>query len=121
MKEEEAIEQLRKTAQQCRNHTECWEEEFCSDCYMEVEDTYAIETVLNLIQKQKKEIKKLKELSAWRIGYCQALEKDLFENCSNVVIPKKKIEDKINELRNSSRITGVMRTVAITTLEDLLK
>ena len=33
-----------------------------------------------------------------RIKYCNELEKDLFENCSNYVVSKAKIKEKIEEL-----------------------
>lgn len=42
-----------------------------------------------------KENKEQKEMLVHRIKYTSELEKDLFENCSNYVIPKEKIEEKI--------------------------
>lgn len=56
-KEKEAIEKLKETSKQCHN-SKCWEEEFCPDCYVEVEDILAIDTVLNLIDRLKKEDEK---------------------------------------------------------------
>lgn len=32
------IEILEKLVQQCHNSKECWDNEFCSDCYIEVEE-----------------------------------------------------------------------------------
>lgn len=61
MQIEEAIEKLKETAKQCRNSKECWENEDCCDCYVEVEDIFAIETVLNELEKQQAEIENLKE------------------------------------------------------------
>lgn len=58
MKEKKAIEKLKQTTQQCHNSKECWENESCPDCYVEVEDILAIDTILNLIDKQQKEIEK---------------------------------------------------------------
>ena len=40
----------------------------------------------------------LKQMLKTRIAYTNELEKDLFENASNYVIPKQKIRDKIEEL-----------------------
>ena len=56
MQIEEAIEKLKETAKQCRNSKECWENEDCCDCYVEVEDIFAIETVLNELEKKDKVI-----------------------------------------------------------------
>lgn len=55
-KEKKAIEKLKQTTQQCHNSKECWENESCPDCYVEVEDILAIDTILNLIDKQNKVI-----------------------------------------------------------------
>ena len=52
---------------------------------------------IDLIEKLQKENKELKNSLSWRINYCQELEKDLFENCSNYVIPIQKVKDKISE------------------------
>lgn len=45
-----------------------------------------------------KENKELKSLIAHKNEYIKKLEKDLFENASNYVIPKQKIKGKIEEL-----------------------
>ena len=42
---------------------------------------------------------KFKKALGKRITYCNELEKDLFENGSNYVIPKQKVKDKIEELK----------------------
>lgn len=60
MKLEEAIKQLKQTAQQCHNSKECWDNEFCSDCYMEIEDVFAIETVLQELEHLQEENKELR-------------------------------------------------------------
>lgn len=64
------------------------------------------QTILNLIEKLQKENEELKEDRdkfkknlLKRITYCNELEKDLFENGSNYVIPKEKVKDKIEELQ----------------------
>ena len=59
--------------------------------------------ILNLIEKQQKEIENLKELMAHKNGYTKQLEEDLFENASNYVVSKDKIRDKIEELNKESK------------------
>ena len=54
--EKKAIEKLKETSKQCHNSKECWENEDCCDCYVEIEDILAIDTVVNLIEKQEKVI-----------------------------------------------------------------
>lgn len=46
------------------------------------------------------ENKELKNLIAHKNAYTKMLEKDLFENCSNYVISKQKVKDKIEEYKN---------------------
>ena len=60
----------------------------------------AIKTLLNLFEKQQKEIEELKKGLEKRIKYCNELEKDLFENCSNYVVSKDKIKAKIAILQS---------------------
>lgn len=54
------------------------------------------------LQKENEELKadrdKFKKALAKRITYCNELEKDLFENCSNYIVSKQKIKDKIEEI-----------------------
>lgn len=57
---------------------------------------------LNLIETQQNEIEELKENMRKRIIYCNELEKDLFENCSNYVVSKAKIREKI-EIRKEEK------------------
>nr|DAY61370.1 MAG TPA: hypothetical protein [Caudoviricetes sp.] len=40
---------------------------------------------------------------AHKNGYTEALEKDLFENCSNYVVPKSKIKEKIEKLNRQDK------------------
>lgn len=53
------------------------------------------------LQKENEELKedrdKFKKALGKRITYCNELEKDLFENGSNYVIPKQIVKDKIEE------------------------
>ena len=50
------------------------------------------------IVKLQKENDELKRLMAHKNRYTKLLEDDLFENCSNYVIPIQKIKDKIKEI-----------------------
>lgn len=59
----------------------------------------AIKNILNELARLQKENEELKNRLYWRISYCQELEKDLFENCSNYVIPKQIVKDKIEEIQ----------------------
>lgn len=59
--------------------------------------------LIEKLQKENEELKedrdKFKKALGRRITYCNELEKDLFENGSNYVIPKQKVKDKIEELK----------------------
>ena len=65
---------------------------------------YAMQHILSdykRVLKENKELQedrnKFKKALGKRITYCNELEKDLFENGSNYVIPKQKVKDKIEE------------------------
>lgn len=51
-------------------------------------------------EELKEDRDKFKKALGKRITYCNELEKDLFENCSNYVIPIQKVKDKIEEYKN---------------------
>lgn len=53
-----------------------------------------------IIEKLQKENEELKRLMAHKNGYTKLLEEDLFENCSNYVIPIQTIKGKIWKLFN---------------------
>ena len=53
---------------------------------------------INLVDSLQKENEELKDLMAHKNAYTKKIEKDLFENCSNYVISKQKVKDKIEEL-----------------------
>ena len=57
--------------------------------------------VIEKLQKENEELKedrdKFKKALGKRIIYCNELEKDLFENCSNYVIPVQTVKDKIEK------------------------
>lgn len=68
----------------------------------------AIEHILSeykRVLKENEELKedrdKFKKALGKRITYCNELEKDLFENSSNYVIPKQIVKDKIEELKEA--------------------
>lgn len=83
---------------------------------------YETTIILNLIEKQQKEIENLKEINkehqklngelrdeiddlkqlmAHKNGYTKQLEEDLFENASNYVVSKDKIREKIKDLEDN--------------------
>lgn len=57
-----------------------------------------IQHILNMYSQLEKENTELKRMLQRRIKYTQELEQDLFENCSNYVVPKSVIIEKIEEL-----------------------
>ena len=66
---------------------------------------YAMQHILSeykRVLKENEELQedrnKFKKALGKRITYCNELEKDLFENGSNYVIPKQKVKEKIEEL-----------------------
>lgn len=73
---EEAIGKLKDTVKQCHNSKECWENESCSDCYVEIEDIKAIETLLNEYEKQQDRINKAIELLEQELKHCEQEKQD---------------------------------------------
>lgn len=76
--------------------------------------TEAMEELLKIYNKQEKEInklkeqnKKLKELLQKKNNYTHQLEKDLFEGCSNYVIKKDEIREKIKELKEKGNYRDI--------------
>ena len=80
--------------------------EYCSHAGQILQEEYkALEHILSdykRVLKENEELKedrdKFKKALGRRITYCNELEKDLFENSSNYVIPKQIVKDKIEEL-----------------------
>lgn len=77
-----------------------------------------MQIILNLIEKLHKENEELKEdrdkfkkALGKRITYCNELEKDLFENCSNYVIPKQIVKDKIEEYKNMLKTCNKVKDI----------
>lgn len=101
-----------------------------------VELTRILEHILSdykRVLKENEELKadrdKFKKALGKRITYCNELEKDLFENGSNYVIPKQKVKDKIEEYKNMlktcNKVKDIDRIKAINErileLEELLE
>ena len=74
--------------------------------------------VVNLIKSLQKENEELKRLMAHKNGYTKLLEEDLFENCSNYVIPIQTIKGKIEELIKEGRHYNANK---IEVLQELLE
>ena len=71
--------------------------------YLDLENSFDnILSDYKRVLKENEELKedrdKFKKALGKRITYCNELEKDLFENCSNYVIPIQKVKAKIEEL-----------------------
>lgn len=73
-------------------------EELISLLYQDRLTQYGKRSLVKNIEKLQKENEELKKLMAHKNAYTEMLEKDLFENCSNYVISKQKVKDKIEEL-----------------------
>ena len=82
-----------------------------------VELARILQHILSDYKRVLKENEELKRLVAHKNGYTKKLEEDLFENCSNYVIPKQKVKDKIEEykkiLLSCNRFSDVDRIKAI--------
>lgn len=76
-------------------------EELISLLYQNNLTQYGKRLLVENIEKLQKENEELKNSLSWRINYCQELEKDLFENCNNYVIPIQKVKEKIEEILNN--------------------
>lgn len=60
----------------------------------------AYKVILSDYKRVLKENEEFKKLIAHKNAYTKMLEKDLFENCSNYVISRQKIKDKIEYLED---------------------
>ena len=67
--------------------------------------------VLKENEELKEDRDKFKKALGKRITYCNELEKDLFENCSNYVISKQKVKDKIEEYKNMLKTCNKVKDV----------
>lgn len=89
--EKKAIEKLKNTSKQCHNSKECWKNEECPDCYVEVEDIMAIDTVLNLLEKKDKE-------------YAELLIKVNAQNLNNSIEQRKESNEQLEALHEGWKI-----------------
>ena len=82
-----------------------------------------LKIILNLIEKQQKEIDDLKQLMAHKNSYTKQLEEDLFENASNYVVNKDKIRDLINKdaFEVNTKEYGNIEVIDINNIHELLK
>ena len=77
----------------CKEHRKLYNESFVSE-----DDIETMNNILSDYKRVLKENEELRKLIAHKNGYTKKLEEDLFENCSNYVIPVQKIKDKIEEV-----------------------
>lgn len=71
----------------------------------------ALEHILSDYKRVLKENEELKRLVAHKNGYTKKLEEDLFENCSNYVIPVQKVKDKIEEYKNMLKTCNKVKDI----------
>jgi hypothetical protein len=96
---------------------------------VDLEIPKSMQHILSDYKRVLKENEELKRLVAHKNGYTKKLEEDLFENCSNYVIPVQKVKDKIEEykkmLLSCNRFSDVDRIKAISErileLQELLE
>lgn len=79
---------------------------------------YGKRKLINYYEQQEKDYKRvlkeneeLKRLVAHKNGYTKKLEEDLFENCSNYVIPVQKVKDKIEEYKNMLKTCNKVKDI----------
>ena len=102
---ENSIEEITFVENEIKNTRRLFEEVGCY-VFFDEDLCKAIEHILSdykRVLKENEELKedrdKFKKALGRRITYCNELEKDLFENGSNYVIPKQIVKDKIEELK----------------------
>ena len=96
---------------------------------VDLEIPKSMQHILSDYKRVLKENEELKRLVAQKNGYTKKLEEDLFENCSNYVIPVQTVKDKIEEykkmLLSCNRFSDVDRIKAISErileLQELLE
>lgn len=98
----EAKERLKLTSKQCHENKECWDTEFCGDCYMEIETVFAIDRVLQELDNLQKENEKY--ISGELMTRNQA--KHFEEINKKYYIHKDKIREKIEKLKNEISYIG---------------
>ena len=109
---EGTIKQLELILKARKIHKECVGES-CINCNPDIEAlTNSIE-FLSDYKRVLKENEELRGLIAHKNGYTKKLEEDLFENCSNYVIPVQKIKDKIEELEQKKKKCTKIKIIAM--------
>ena len=93
---EEAIERLEKGMS-----------DICFGVKYSKEEEKDLKILLTDYKRVLKENEELKEIIARKNGYTQSLEEDLFENASNYVIPKQRIKDKIEALKQEGNYRSI--------------
>lgn len=96
MSEEEVIKVLKNHAQYTNAKV------IDANTRKEYKVSEAIDGLLDLYNKEKEKNKELEEMLKHRIKYTNELEKDLFENASNYVIPKSKVREIFENYSQSS-------------------
>lgn len=109
-----------------RNVMNNFEDELCENMQTKTDEVSKI--IDNILSDYKRALKeneelredrdKFKKALGKRITYCNELEKDLFENGSNYVIPKQKVKEKIEELIKEGRHYNANK---IEVLQELLE
>lgn len=102
--EKKAIEKLRNTSKQCHNSKECWENENCPDCYVEVEDIMAIDTVLKILEKQDNRIKELESDKKIKDKMIEMYIEHIYRSCDfdNRIKTKEQIKQFFENLAKES-------------------
>ena len=85
-----------------------------------------LKIIINLLEKQQKEIEEKDKLICFNRKYINELEQDLFENASNYVVPKESIREKIKKLQNdNNKINNEMinctNIIKMQVLDELLR
>jgi len=102
--EKKAVEKLRNISKQCHNSKECWENENCPDCYVEVEDIMAIDTVLKILEKQDNRIKELEADKEIKYKMIEMYIEHIYRSCDfdNRIKTKEQIKQYFENLAKES-------------------
>ena len=84
-------------------------------------DGKIIQILYDLNEKEKEKNKELKILIEQNLKYSHNLEKDLFENCSNYVVSKDKIREKIKEYEGLKEMDMQAYEEQVKPLKELLE
>lgn len=84
-------------------------------------DGKIIQILYDLYEQEKEKNKELKILIEQNLKYSHNLEKDLFENCSNYVVSKDKIREKIKEYEGLKEMDMQAYEEQVKPLKELLE